>query len=329
MPNKILPTETAPLADSISALADWVELHVLLSDLCMFNLRKVVSMVDEYEDEENSDFCEQDSTNEDIEGRLVEELAYRESVLKEAYPFSLSTDDSRLNLDLDDNIGKWIYLYCLLISHPKPDGVSKSELGLDGSERDLLQIASVFAAYGHLGAAYSFGWPRRDEANFLAALKKVFAQIGEGVTLNAFKPGHSPYVKDGEVDVIGWQPMNDGMPGQIFLLGQAASGLNWKDKSIIGAIDPFKDAYFSDHPKSQHIPAMFIPFCIDEEFNGSRRDVMSKLTKQYGIVYHRLRLPFYAMKGGSRDEKPPRWRDANKFKAFVNKALGRQLIQAT
>ncbi len=321
---------SAPVDEAACDLADWVELKTLTSNFASYNLNELVSLTEEHEDAESEDFSEQDAHGEDVRQQAIDEIDFREKVLKDAYPFELSESEFEIKLKGDLNIGQWVYLYCLCISHAEGDTVNEMEFSLSNNDRDLMQIAATFAAAGHFGEAVSFGFPRpsQTQGGFLPALRQTFSRMGEGVALNQIKPGFSPNVKDGEVDVIAWQPMNDGMPGKKFLLGQVATGLNWKGKSIRGAIRFFVDEYFSDSPKSDPVAAMFIPFCIPPEFRGSQRDVMLRLTKQFGIVYYRLRIPYYVHQAFGEERDFDRKNESGKFQNFVENLLGGQLPQA-
>jgi len=327
---KIAPSHTPPIEDGISNLTDWVELKAIFSDFHIFSLSELSSLTEEYEDEENVNFVEQDRDNEDTVLKVTDEICTRQQVLQDAYPFELGNNNHAIRLKNETfNIGHWIYLYCLIISHAKPDGVNTKELTLNNQDRDILQIASVYAAAGHLGEAFSFGFPRSDHSNFFEALAKTFTLFNEGKALDCPRPGYSPTIKDGEVDIVAWQPMNDNRPGKLFMLGQVATGNNWQEKSIKNAIETFLDTcHFSDTPKSTPIPAMFIPYCIDEQYNGSTHDVILRLTKQFGIIYYRLRLPYYALSAFEKSQKIHRQDENVKISDFVKDILGNKLPEA-
>lgn len=330
MTSKISACSTPPIEGTISNIADWVELKVLSSSFLAYNLPDILSLTEQYEDEENENIGEQDHTKEDLESRIVEEIAHRKTVLGDSYPFDLKNSDREIYLNMAiSNIGQWIYLYCLIISHRKADTVNETEFNLSNADRDLLQIASIYAAVGHFGKAISFGFPRPDQSGIINALKKAFNQVGEGRTVSRIKLGSSPFIKDGEVDIIAWQDMNDRLPGKKFLLGQVATGSNWQDKSIKGVIEHFFFTCFDEKPVSTPISGMFIPFCIDEEYNGSRHQVMTTLTSQFGIIYNRLRLPYYALQGFKVDYDFERKNESDKIIAFVKSSLGSDLTCRT
>lgn len=330
MTSKLVVANTAPLNDSINDLTDWVELKTIESEFNSYNLRELAELNEQYEDEENENFTEQDLENDESVIRVTDEIAYRMNILGESYPFELDNNDNQIKLKTGEkNIGEWIYLYCLIISHRKADGVSSSDFELSNTDRDILQIASVYAAAGDFGNVVSFGFPRPDNSGFLQALKDTFSKVGEGEPRPSFLPGISPHANDAEIDLIAWQEMNDGMPGKKLLIGQVATGKNWKGKSVISAINYVFNTYFSESPCSSAIPAMFIPFCIDEHFGGSRHDVLHDLTRKFGIVYYRLRLPLYALRGFSDHGDVPRREEENKISSFVKNILGDEIFNAS
>jgi len=110
--------------------------------------------------------------------------------------------------------------------------------------------------------------------------------------------------KDGGIDVIGWRPARDGLPGTFYLLGQVASGHNWHTKTVLKDIESFHWAWFEVQPVSQPTGAMFVPFCITDT-NESAAGVadqafliskMQFIAKEFGHFIYRYKLPFYAGK---------------------------------
>lgn len=327
MTSKLVISNTAPIDSTVCDLVDWVELKVLESEFNAYNIRELAELNEQYEDEENEDFSEQDLENDESVIRVSDEIAHRMKVLDASYPFELVNDDNEIRLKMGGkNIGEWIYLYCLIISHRKADGVNSSDFELTNDDRDLLQVASVYAAAGDYGSVVSFGFPRPDNSNFLEAMKSTFSDVGEGSPRDNFLPGVSPHANDAEIDLIAWQSMNDGLPGKKLLIGQVATGNNWRGKSVTAAIDYVFTTYFSLRPCSSAVPAMFIPFCLDEDHGGSRHDVLHDLTNRFGIVYYRLRLPLYALKGYSMYENIPRKEESARIPSFIKSILGDQIF---
>ena len=110
------------------------------------------------------------------------------------------------------------------------------------------------------------------KVHFFQALKKTYEAFGEVKVRQRRRAGASIAVKDAGIDIIAWENSNDGLPGYRYLLGQVASGANWKDKTVRNDIKLFHDDWFFDEPKSTPSPAMFIPFCIDSAHGDSRNE---------------------------------------------------------
>jgi hypothetical protein len=100
-------------------------------------------------------------------------------------------------------------------------------------------------------------------------------------------PGTPDQIKDEGIDVIAWWPERDKQPGQGFLVGQVASGHDWKDKSIRPHLARFLNEWFCIQPVSLPHPTVFIPFTV-------HRDQMRRTSSMHGYVIHRGRLARFA-----------------------------------
>jgi hypothetical protein len=200
-----------------------------------------------------------------------------------------------------------IYLFCLFLSHAYDRTIIPQEHAPDITHavRDLFQICATIAAAGYVdGIAVSFGWPRPDSERFLDALKRIYRLFGDGTPHDAPPPGAPDAVKDDGIDVIAWRPTPDGLPGTQYLLGQVASGNDWQDKSVVTYIDVFHRFWFSTQPAARETPAMFMPFCLEpkgaaDAFEAQEIAVanMQRLTNQFGMLFYRYRMPYFAAKG--------------------------------
>src|ERR1019366_5995565 len=153
--------------------------------------------------------------------------------LKDAYPFELDGSGRLLSVVNPDRLGSVVYFVCLFMSHvTKSELLEKFDLTANAqSGRDIFQICSVLAAAGWCqGPAISFGWPRRDQTSFATKLSETYDLFGDGTPRTVPLPAAPPRIKDGGIDVISWRRTHDGLPGTLYLLGQVASGHNWKDK---------------------------------------------------------------------------------------------------
>ena len=306
--------KAAPLKSTPSLLCDWIEFSVIKEGHPFrFSILKRsfdVNRESEGTDTEGRGSREEETDAQGFSGEdadafldsITDELGDRLKWLGDAYPFEMNERGTHLALKDPLSEGAYIYLFCLFLTHCKADEV------VDGTwipditprTRDLFQACSTLAAAGQIdGCAISFGWPRPgDNAPFLTRLKQVYALFGEGTVVDKPHPGASPSPKDEEIDIIAWQPANDHAPGTRYMLGQVASGHNWEAKSVKGPpIDRFHAMWFAPRPGSEPMASIFIPHAIIPNATGSRRDAMQLLTLDFGMIFDRMRLPLYAMKG--------------------------------
>jgi hypothetical protein len=309
-----MPIKPAPLKARPTILADWVELSVLANSSYPFRFATLKRYRDTHRETEHSDSegnqkREDDTDFDGISGgdddifidAIIEEIADRERILGEAYPFEF--DDTGYKLKLKQNLteGSYIYLLCLFLSNPKANDIFDGSWlpNINDHVRDLFQICSTLAAAGEaVGCAISFGWPRPyDNPPFLEKLRQIYALMGEGELVAEPRPGTSPSPKDAEIDVIAWTPTPDNAAGKFYLLGQVASGGNWRGKSMIAAAKKFHDNWFTRQPASTVNPSIFIPHDIKADSDASRRDILHAETPQFGTIFDRLRLPKIAYDG--------------------------------
>lgn len=289
-------------------LADWLELKALLVPGGRVGFGTLVSAVDLAIEEQEEDIAEEDLRQESTIMAVQAVLAERRKVVgPDHYPFEVASDGSAINcVEHITSVGA-IYLFCLFLSHAfdrtiVPEAHAPS---LDDEARDLFQVCATVAAAGYVnGHAMSFGWPRTDSSGFLEALKRIYGLFGDGTPHERAPTGAPTRVKDDGIDVIAWAQTPDGLPGGQYLLGQVASGNDWKQKSVITFIDMFHQFWFSRQPASPTTPAMFIPFCFvpngvgDPELSQEGAvATMQRHTTQFGVLFYRYRVPHYAAKG--------------------------------
>jgi hypothetical protein len=128
--------------------------------------------------------------------------------------------------------------------------------------------------------------------------------FGDGTPHREPPPAAPDQVKDDGIDIIAWRPSPDGLPGTIYLLGQVASGKDWRGKTVIAYITMFHQYWFHRQPAAQPQAAMFIPFCLDPKGTEDAAlaqeiavDNMQRLTMQFGVLVYRYRMPHYAAIG--------------------------------
>jgi len=290
-------------------LADWLELHVLASGVDSYPVENLVAAWDPERDEESENIGDDDAYGEDLMQRAANEILRRCEILGEHYPFFLSEDGALLTRCEIITPGGYVYLFCLWLSQANDGGyIGSNHFPITNRDRDLFQVCATLAAAGFLeGHAHSFGWPRADESGFIAALNRTYSLLGEGRPKPGprFPPGVSRQTKDAGIDVIAWRDVPDRTCGRLYLLGQAASGRNWQGKSITHLITGFHDDFFLDTPPSPPIPALFVPFCLqdwadlnpDYEIEEAVNGYLRRQTRDFGILFFRYRMAYYAAKG--------------------------------
>ena len=129
----------------------------------------------------------------------------------------------------------------------------------------MFQVCACLAAGGYTaGEVVSFGFPRPTGTAFLPALRATYERFGAGTVKKSVPPGFPVATKDDGIDVIAWRDHPDRMPGKLYLLGQCASGVNWRTKSVVDRIGQFH-GWFSEQPARHWLPSMFVPFTLHSE----------------------------------------------------------------
>lgn len=309
-----MPLKPAPLKAKPSVISDWLELSVLATPDNSFRFSTLKRYRDTHRESEDSDSEGKAAREEngDVQGisgadddvfldEITGEIADRGRFLSHCYPFE--TDDSGYKLKLKTELseGANIYIFCLLISNPNADEILNGKWlpNINNKTRDLFQVCATMAAAGEVvGSAISFGWPRpSDNPPFMEKLREVYGLFGEGEIVLMPRLGTSPAPKDAEIDIIAWRPTYDNSPGKTYLLGQVASGGNWRGKSMVSAVNKFHDNWFTRRPASIATPSIFIPHDIQSELNGDRYNVLHAEVPEFGTILDRLRLPRRASEG--------------------------------
>jgi hypothetical protein len=290
--------------DHPTVLADWLELQALASRDQQARILSLSDLKDITQDSEAEDIADFDADVDAIVSRVTSEIQNRIEILGESYPFRINDDGTLLTLENTHPVGPAVYIFCLLMSHITHSPLLEDfDLATEAQTgRNIFQICATLSAAGWCdGPAVSFGWPRLDQTGFAAKLEQTYAAFGDGKPRATPLPGAAPHIKDGGIDVIAWRPAVDHLPGTFYLLGQVASGHNWKTKTVLKDIDSFHWAWFEIQPTSQATGAMFVPFCVTDPSdadNSINQDIlisrMQFITKEFGNFIYRYRLPFYA-----------------------------------
>lgn len=289
-------------------LADWLELSCIESADRRVGFGTLVSASDMDREEQPEDISEDDVWEDDLVVSVQAEITERLKCIGDEYPFSI--DERGRFIEFRSNLSEAgaVYLFCLFLSHATDRSIVPEELAppVDHAVRDLFQVCATVAAAGYIGGhAMSFGWPRPSSETFLQALNRIYALFGDGEPHAQPPPGAPKQVKDDEIDVIAWRPTPDRLPGTQYLLGQAASGSGWKNKGVVAAADGFHKFWFKHAPASQHVNAMFMPFCLEEDPADGQAVTQEDIraghvrywTLKLGVLIYRCRMAHYAAEG--------------------------------
>lgn len=310
----------APTAnDKRTVLADWLELRAILSVRRISSKGDLSNVFDIADDEGSRGEWMDPDTGEMLDQEILEEpktelfdavfteLEFRATCLKASYPFTVDSERMTVRANFADDLhwGQVAYTFCLVATAIRHRRISN----LAQFEAEVLQLPLMFqvcaclAAGGYFGGAVSsFGFPRVEGDAFLPALKRAYERFGYGNPRGAFEPGLATATKDGGVDVIAWRDHPDRLPSKLYSLGQTASGMDWKQKSVVSDVQPFHGDWFTEAPATYYLPALYIPFLAYqdlEDFPGevyasARARHVASHERRFGVVFDRIRIAYHA-----------------------------------
>lgn len=312
----LAPTEN----DSRSALADWLELHALLSPRRVSSKGDLLNAFDIADDDRGARFSHDEHTGEDLDQGILEEprlallenvfeeLEFRSACLGDSYPFDVDARRLVVRTAFAENVvhaGQVAYTFCLLATALRERAISGIE-GLPETEQEmalLFQVCACLAAGGYFGGAVcSFGFPRQEGNAFLPALQAAYRRFGHGDVKTSIEAGHPSATKDGGIDVIAWRDHPDRLPAKLYSLGQCASGKNWKQKPVASEVAQFHGTWFTTHPAVYWIPALYIPFLAHDEIDEPAQESFAVVRmrtvayheRKFGVIFDRLRIAHHA-----------------------------------
>ena len=306
--------------DTRSRRADFLELSALLSPrgrsgkatlLGVLDLAGDMAVEEPILDEIDGQILDEEiveSSREQIVANTFEELDYRQGCIGSAYPFAVDAQKQTVKFDgstVREPSGRSIYLFCLLASAIRSSQIQGGDEIKEITQEIApnFQICACLAAGGFLaGSVSSFGFPRATGDAFLPALRNTYARFGLGTVRAEVPDGLPEELKDGGIDVIAWREFPDRMAGKLYLLGQTASGVNWRSKSVVEYIPQLHGSWFTEAPAKHNTPAMFIPFPLHHEMDEPRQDSFAVALKRrfwheeqrFGIIFDRVRIPHLA-----------------------------------
>lgn len=307
-------------SDTRSALADWLELQALVDSRGVSTRSVFFNVLDIFEDDSADRKSIEAETGEVLDENILEEgrqqlidtaseeLSYRQRILDASYPFEIDTTRYRLRLRKDwaSQPGQAVYLFCLLACAIREHKLQPINTLAQVEQQigDAFQVCACLAAGGYLhGEVSSFGFPRATGTSFLTALRETFTRFGFGDvrTHDDIPDGFPTSLKDGGIDIIAWRNHPDGMPGKLYLIGQCASGRNWRNKSVVEYIKQLHGSWFTQPPAEHSTPAMFIPFPLHHDIDDSRGAFQERIKtlfgyeeRRFGIIFDRLRITHFA-----------------------------------
>lgn len=326
-----MPISLFESSSTRSVIADWVEVQLLCSGKTAVSSTLVARSESirgepvngrEFDDDSEIDFELEitDGPTEGVVDDVWDEIAYRQRVLGELYPFLIKRRGTGWQLtrrersDELTQLARACYTACLLISAmrvkllPSAKKTSKFYKKLYKAAPDAFQAISYLVAPAILGGkAYWFGWPRiSDTPKYRDALAEVVEQIGHGKLKERDPAWSTRAEKDGTVDIVAWRSFQDRRYGSAILYGQVASGANWRDKAVATYIKGHFFDWFEDTPSAQYLPAMFIPFVLhhdtkpnsDTTFDEAALSAARRDSADFGMILDRLRLTELAFQSG-------------------------------
>jgi len=296
-----------PESHFIQVKLDWVELSCLANPYFTFRVAELRNAIENLDNFSTGDIAEEDAKVENEIQKILSQYEKRSLILGETYPFVFNVEDQLFEMreqSLEElEIYHHAYIYCLYFSHVTKSRLFSGLIDTTNAHRDLLQIAATIALAGYVrGNSISFGWPRPDASGFYDSLCRVVELMKEG-RVKAFDDINrylqSRPHKDAGIDVIAWRDDNphDPDPGnrQIFF-AQVASGHNWRGKPVKEDIRFIQD-YWLEQKLFRVTDAIVIPFDFEQDDEEIKRDAISLVADEFGVVIHRMRLPQYFKAG--------------------------------
>ncbi|MGH8531523.1 MAG: hypothetical protein ACREV1_02055 [Gammaproteobacteria bacterium] len=301
------------LAAPRSHLADWLEICAVFSphgagQANISSLYRKSGDEDHFfEPDEDGEILDAEIVNRDLEDnsdRIADEVGSRATALGDDYPFLVSLRPFHLKLKCefeDLSLPSCVYLFLLLMSGAG-DKVFVHSAEIDSLMRKGRTLFHACASVGVAGLLRNaetvwFGFPREDRSGFLQALQNLCERFGCGKAKERIPPGFPAKPKDDEIDIVGWRAYRGRRNGNLIVLCQAATGLNWKDKSILTQIDAFKE-WFDIKPYAKATGAIAIPFPAYHEvceypedgFDVAMHNAIDRAQSRLGVLIDRGRI---------------------------------------
>ncbi|MEP2735359.1 MAG: hypothetical protein ABJP34_03595 [Erythrobacter sp.] len=270
-----LPDES----DNSLALADWVELSLLVSsnDVLRISDAEIVGELTDAALDAEGD-----------RGNIAAEIARRSAILGDVYPFFRDGQGFSVNENWREQLP---YAFLLLLSSNQYYG----ELVYAGAANQPAKLFEYVS--GQALASYVEGRFIRIGASREAPLPAPFGEAVQYASQQLLEESTYGQVEvqvggDDGCDIMAWREFRDNRPGQIVIFGQCAIGTDWRDKRSELDLE-----LWSKHINWHVRPttAFCIPFV--HEFGGTWRETSAR----GGVIFDRLRLAEQLQEGFSEE----------------------------
>ncbi len=276
-----------------ASIADQVDYLEMESFLDPYHRSSVLGVIDDekLQEEEPDENIIDDAVEENVRAvEIEEEVNDRKKALGDHYPFDLDSTGDTLEYSIATTPAQYTYLACLICAFLRVKGKKGWDPDLKCFEglftRRIFQTIGTLALASEAGrGAISLGWPRIEGEPIIAALRRGWERGSTIKPHNEPTAAASPDDKDGGIDVIGWSnyPYGAQLASRI-IIGQLASGVNWRGKSVREYIEPFQQGYVLTWPANRDM-ATVIPFRRDNGAKAQNLDI------KHGSILDRLSVP--------------------------------------
>lgn len=261
-----IPVPSANFSSDLQ-LADWLELAAFFNPNEPIPIGALNTAIDIETDAEPDDLDAEANASELRIQDALRVLQERSRDIGDDYPFLLVREGAALQVRIDPGRIGHVYIFCLVVSNLARDGLvsgtsAEPSRSVSQKSRDLFQICATLSGAGFVnGPSFSVGHPRVDKSSFIDKLKQVYAALGDGEVVEDVPTelGASASVKDDRIDVVSFRRESGTAVGTLYILGQAAAGANWSEKSLVAEIRNFHDTWFKKSPATQADAAIYIP----------------------------------------------------------------------
>lgn len=222
----------------------------------------------------------------------LEESRRRESDCgPDRYPFVVEADVVRRRTIANPIESHPEYFFCLALCRRRRErGVVR------GDDRLLFERLSLAAAVGYLGGegmVFGTSATREDrgasapQGGFRRRVERLCREFGEG----EFREQKTGRTQDYGIDVVAWRDFPDRRPGKLALMGQCATGENWREKLGDAKPDAFWEQWMGVGRISRFTRCFFMPGRI---LDAGGPEVWDSSARRAGILFDRCRIARFA-----------------------------------